>query len=81
VRTVILAASGRPLPPLESVLASHALIHTADGEHFREALAAASDGHRLPVTRIREKELLDAGPEAERARGLDGARRSKKLTH
>jgi hypothetical protein len=58
VGTVILAASGRPLPPLESVLASHALIHTADGEHFREALAAASDGHRLRVTRIREKELL-----------------------
>ena len=58
VRTVILAASGRPLPPLESVLASHALIHTADGEHFREALANASDGHRLPVMRIRERELL-----------------------
>jgi hypothetical protein len=58
VGTVILTASGRPLPPLESVLASHALIHTADGEHFREALAAASDGQRLRVTRIREKELL-----------------------
>jgi hypothetical protein len=57
-RTVILAASGRPLPPLESVLASHALIHTADGEHFRDALAAASEGHRLLVTRIREAELL-----------------------
>jgi hypothetical protein len=56
-RTVILAASGRPLPPLESVLASHALIHTADGEHFRDALAAASEGHRLRVTRIREAEL------------------------
>ncbi len=53
-----LRASGRPLPPLESVLASHALIHTADGEHFRDALAAASEGLRLPVTRIREKELL-----------------------
>jgi hypothetical protein len=58
VGTVVLTAAGRPLPPLESVLASHALIHTADGEHFRDALAAASEGHRLPVTRIREKELL-----------------------
>jgi hypothetical protein len=57
VGTVILASSGRPLPPLEAVLASHALIHTADGEHFRDALAAASAGHRLPVTRIREKDL------------------------
>jgi hypothetical protein len=58
VGAIVLAASGRPLPPLESVLASHALIHTADGEHFRDALAWASDRHRVPVTRIREKELL-----------------------
>jgi len=44
-------------PKAQWILASHALIHTADGEHFRDALAAASEGHRLPVTRIREKEL------------------------
>jgi len=55
---IVLTAAGRPLPALEQVLASHALIHTADGEHFRDALAAASAGHRLRVTRIREKELL-----------------------
>jgi hypothetical protein len=57
VGMVILAASGRPLPPLESVLASHALIHTADGEHFRDALAFAGKQHRLPVLRIRERDL------------------------
>jgi hypothetical protein len=55
---VILAASGRPLPDLKAVLASHALIHTADGEHFRDALARASDGQGLRVRRVREKELL-----------------------
>jgi len=35
VGSALLLASGRPLPKLETILASHALIHTADGEHFR----------------------------------------------
>ena len=39
VGAIVLTASGKPLPALESILASHALIHTADGEHFRDALA------------------------------------------
>jgi hypothetical protein len=55
---VVLTAAGKPLPALESVLASHALIHTADGEHFRDALASAGREHRLPLTRIRERDLL-----------------------
>jgi hypothetical protein len=54
----LLLASGRPLPALEAILASHALIHTADGELFRDALAGASEDSGVPVTRIREKELL-----------------------
>lgn len=53
----LLLASGRPLPALASILVSHALIHTADGEHFRDALAGASEHHRLPMTRVREREL------------------------
>jgi len=55
---IVLTASGKPLPELESVLASHALIHTADGEHFRTALAFAGKQHRVPVARIREKDLV-----------------------
>jgi hypothetical protein len=55
----LLAASGRPLPALESILASHALIHAADGEHFRNALSRASEHFRLRVLRIREKEVLE----------------------
>ena len=35
----VLLASGRALPPLPKILASHALIHTAEGELFREELA------------------------------------------
>lgn len=54
----LLLASGRPLPALASILASHALIHTADGELFRDALTYAAEQHGLPVTRVREKELL-----------------------
>lgn len=53
----LLLASGRPLPALEAILASHALIHTADGELFRDALAAAAQERGLAVTRVREKEI------------------------
>jgi hypothetical protein len=54
----LLLASGRPLPKLEAILASHALIHTADGEHFRHALMQASQDCGLTVTGVRERELL-----------------------
>jgi hypothetical protein len=54
----ILLASGRALPQLEQILASHALIHTADGELFRDALRTACTRCRLPLEAIREKELL-----------------------
>ncbi|MBI3665764.1 MAG: hypothetical protein HY236_05980 [Acidobacteria bacterium] len=55
----ILLASGRPLPALAATLASHALIHTAEGELFRDALVHASKHHDLPVTRVKERELYD----------------------
>jgi len=58
-RCGLLLASGRPLPGLEKVLASHALIHTADGELFREALLHASARYGLREFTIKEKELLD----------------------
>jgi hypothetical protein len=52
----LLLSSGRPLGPLADTLASHAKIHTADGEHFRHALAGAAGRCGLPVSRVREKE-------------------------
>src|SRR5713101_7962147 len=55
----LLLASGKPLPNLEKILASHALIHTADGELFREALLHAIARCCLRDFRIREKELLE----------------------
>src|SRR5258705_6561435 len=64
VGAIVLTASGKPLPALESILASHALIHTADGEHFRDALAFGAQQHRLPVARIREKDLAAQAAQA-----------------
>ncbi len=57
----LLLASGRPLPSLAATLASHALIHAAEGELFREALAQASERARLPVTGVREREAHERG--------------------
>ncbi|HTO76211.1 MAG TPA: hypothetical protein VMQ61_09055 [Thermoanaerobaculia bacterium] len=55
----LLLASGRKLPALPEVLASHALIHTADGEHYRDALTRAAAKIDLPVTGVRAKEIWD----------------------
>ena len=54
----ILQAAGRPLPELAAILASHALIHTAEGEFFRQAIADASRKRGLSVRVIRERDLL-----------------------
>jgi len=58
-RGALLLASGKALPELEKILASHALIHSADGELFRECLSHASARCELAVVSIRERELLD----------------------
>lgn len=55
----LLLASGRPLPSFEKILASHALIHTADGELFREAILHACARCGLKTVSIKDKELLE----------------------
>jgi hypothetical protein len=57
----ILFASGRSLPELAAILRSHALIHTAEGEFFREVLVRASEDCLLPVTKVKEREIWDRG--------------------
>src|SRR5262249_16021526 len=54
----ILWASGRPLPALKDILVSHALIHAAEGEFYRQAIVTAAEGANVPVTRIRETNLF-----------------------
>ncbi len=57
IGVAVLLASGRPLPPLAKILAAHPLIHTAEGEFFRNAVSKACEGLRIPLTAIREREL------------------------
>jgi hypothetical protein len=57
VGSAVLLASGRPLPPLSKILASHALIHAAEGEFFREAFSKACEDLDLSVTGLRESNL------------------------
>jgi hypothetical protein len=54
-------ASGQPVPALAETLASHARIHTAEGELFRSALIHASEQCNLPIARVRERELFARG--------------------
>jgi hypothetical protein len=54
----VLLASGRPLPDLASILASHALIHTAEGVFYRNALKAACKSCGFEAVGIAERELL-----------------------
>jgi hypothetical protein len=55
----VVLASGRPLPELAKILASHAQIHAAEGEFFREIFSRACRELKLPVTGLRERELED----------------------
>ena len=62
-QAALLFASGKQLPALDKILASHALIHTADGELFREAILHASSHCGLTAVCVKEKELLDQAAE------------------
>jgi hypothetical protein len=78
----ILFASGRALPDLAAILRSHALIHTAEGEFFREVLVHASEHCSLPVTKIKERDIWERGtlvlrrPSADLQRLIDGLGKS-----
>jgi len=51
--------SGRQLGTLAQVLASHAAMHAAEGELYREVLVHASAACALPVTGVPERDLYD----------------------
>lgn len=57
VGAAVLLASGRALPALSRILASHALIHAAEGEFFREVFSKACEQLELPVMGIRERDV------------------------
>jgi hypothetical protein len=53
----LLLSSGRALPDLAAILGSHALIHTAEGEFFRDAIREASRSRGLPLRAVKERDL------------------------
>ena len=57
VASGIVAGDGKPLPPLASILKSHALVHAAEGDLYRRVFARASEACRIPVVSIPAKEL------------------------
>jgi hypothetical protein len=57
VGSAVLLASGRPLPPLAKILASHAAIHAAEGEFFRDIFSKACQDLTLSVSGFRERDL------------------------
>lgn len=57
VASAVLLASGRPLPPLPKILVSHALIHAAEGQFFRDVFSKACEELELPVNGFRERDL------------------------
>jgi hypothetical protein len=57
VGSAVLLASGRALPSLAKILAAHPLIHTAEGEFFRNSIRNACERLKISVEAIREREL------------------------
>jgi hypothetical protein len=69
VSSGLLLAAGRPLPGLREVLASHAFIHTAEGELFREVLREATRRCGLRLFEVRERELEERAARLGRSAG------------
>jgi len=73
----VLMAAGRSLPSLSQILASHPLIHTAEGEFFRKSVIGACEKLQIRVTQIRERELEER---AKSAYGKNAAQVSRKIS-
>ena len=60
----LLVGSGRPLPrELPALLRSHPLIHTAEGEMYREALRLGCERASVAVVGFREREIESTASE------------------
>lgn len=75
VASGLLLAAGRPLPGLRDILASHALIHAAEGELFRDVLRQASRRCGLRVAEVRERDLEELAARALRRSAAELGRR------
>jgi hypothetical protein len=57
VATGLVSGDGRGLPPLASILKSHALVHAAEGELYRQVLLRASEACHIRAIPIPAKEI------------------------
>jgi hypothetical protein len=72
----VLLGSGRALPAdVHKILASHALIHAAEGEMYRDVLVRAGEQLSLRVTGVRERDVLARAGEATGRPGSELQRR------
>src|SRR5207244_11572340 len=72
----VLLGSGRALPEdVHKILASHALIHAAEGEMYRDVLVRAGEHLSLRVTGVRERDVLVRASEATGRPGAELQRR------
>jgi hypothetical protein len=55
----IIESAGQKQSSLSSILKSHALIHAAEGNHFRNALSAAAERNGIGVCRVPARALED----------------------
>jgi hypothetical protein len=53
----VVVGSGKPLPALEKILAAHPLLHTAEGEMFREVLLCAARECEFQAIGVPQKDL------------------------
>jgi hypothetical protein len=60
----VLLGSGRRLPDLQAILRAHPLLHTAEGELYREALRTGCTACNLPVCGVKEKEAAATAAQA-----------------
>ncbi len=56
-RAVIISRNGPPLPPLESIIRSHPLVHAAEGELYRDVVARACESMGMETVRVPAKKL------------------------
>ena len=54
---VVLTAAGRTLPSLSDILTSHPLIHTAEGEFYRNAVRKPCEHLKISVAAIRQRDV------------------------
>jgi hypothetical protein len=58
-RCGVVLASGRQLPSLEATLRSHAMVHSAEGELYRAAIARAAKNLTWRCVRVPERDLYE----------------------